>query len=208
MTTGFFSFFFFFFSPSKTVYHCITQICLCPTLSLSRKPEHHLYWYSWKKLLKLFILKNLFLVRAKPLHSKRMCLTMQSFWHVKLCGCCSCLSIKEWPRSFYFFPTALLVSFVLTSYNNFIFVYSDQIPGKEWKDVILRPPETADLWIPNHRDPRDVYMEKIFYPGCFSVQDIVRALNVSNKYMAPFFFFFFFFFFFLSTSFCEKQWSC
>lgn len=61
------------------------------------------------------------------------------------------------------------------------FFPSDQLPGKEWKDVILRPPETADLWIPSHRDPRDVYMEKIFYPGCFSVQDIIRALNVYRR---------------------------
>lgn len=69
---------------------------------------------------------------------------------------------------------------VLTLCIVFVSVCSDQLPGKEWKDVILRPPETADLWIPSHRDPRDVYMEKIFYPGCFSVQDIIRALNVSN----------------------------
>lgn len=61
------------------------------------------------------------------------------------------------------------------------FFPSEQIPGKEWNDVILRPPETADLWIPSHRDPRDVYMEKIFYPGCFSVQDIIRALNVYRR---------------------------
>ncbi|CAI9723426.1 Hypothetical predicted protein [Octopus vulgaris] len=58
---------------------------------------------------------------------------------------------------------------------------SDQTAAKEWTDVILQPPETADLWIPNYRDPRDVYMEKIFYPGCFSTQDIVRALNVYKR---------------------------
>ena len=39
--------------------------------------------------------KNCFLMRVKPLHSMRTCLTTQGIWHVKYCGC-SCFSMKEW----------------------------------------------------------------------------------------------------------------
>ena len=35
-------------------------------------------------------------MRAKPLHSMRMCLTVQGIWHVKHGGHCSCFSMKEW----------------------------------------------------------------------------------------------------------------
>ena len=45
---------------------------------------------------KLFTLKNCILIRAKTLHSMRMCLTVQSVWHVKHCGCCSWFNMKEW----------------------------------------------------------------------------------------------------------------
>ena len=34
-------------------------------------------------------------MRAKALHDMRMCLTIQGVWHVKHCGCCFCLSMKE-----------------------------------------------------------------------------------------------------------------
>ena len=42
---------------------------------------------------KLFTLKNRFLITAKVLHSIRMCLTVQVVWH---CGCGSCFKMKEW----------------------------------------------------------------------------------------------------------------
>ena len=45
---------------------------------------------------KLFTLKNRFLITAKVLHSIRMCLTVQVVWQVKPCGCGSCFSMKEW----------------------------------------------------------------------------------------------------------------
>ena len=45
---------------------------------------------------KLFTLKNRFLMTAKALHSIRMCLTVQVVWHVKHCGCGSCFSMKAW----------------------------------------------------------------------------------------------------------------
>ena len=45
---------------------------------------------------KLFTLKNRFLMTMKVLHSIRMCLTEQVVWQVKHCGCGSCFSLKEW----------------------------------------------------------------------------------------------------------------
>ena len=48
------------------------------------------------KSVKLFTLKNRFLITAKFLHSIRMCLTVQVAWQVKHCGCGSCFKMKEW----------------------------------------------------------------------------------------------------------------
>ena len=45
---------------------------------------------------KLFTLKNRFLITAKALHSIRMCLTVQVVWQVKHCGCGSCFKMKAW----------------------------------------------------------------------------------------------------------------
>ena len=45
---------------------------------------------------KLFTLKNRFLITAKVLHSIRMCLTVQVVWQVKHCGCGFCFKMKEW----------------------------------------------------------------------------------------------------------------
>ena len=45
---------------------------------------------------KLFTLKNRFLITAKVLHSIRMFLTVQVVWQVKHCGYGSCFKIKEW----------------------------------------------------------------------------------------------------------------
>ena len=45
---------------------------------------------------KLFTLKNRFLITVKVLHSTRMCLTVQVVWQVKHCGCGSCFKMKEW----------------------------------------------------------------------------------------------------------------
>ena len=50
-------------------------------------------------------------------------------------------------------------------------------------EVLLQPAEVADLNIPPHRDPREVYLERLFQPGRFSKQDIRRALSVSLEYI-------------------------
>ena len=44
---------------------------------------------------KLFTLKNRFLITAKVLHSVRMCLTVQVAWQVEHCDCGSCFKMKE-----------------------------------------------------------------------------------------------------------------
>ena len=51
---------------------------------------------SSNRSVKLFTLKNHFLITAKVLHSIRMCLTVQVVWQVKHCGCGSCYKMKEW----------------------------------------------------------------------------------------------------------------
>ena len=45
---------------------------------------------------KLFTLKNRFLITAKALHSIRMCLTVQVAWQVKHSRCGSCFKMKKW----------------------------------------------------------------------------------------------------------------
>ena len=41
---------------------------------------------------KLFTLKNRFLITVKVLHSIRMCLTIQVVWQVEHCGCGFCFN--------------------------------------------------------------------------------------------------------------------
>ncbi|XP_053384862.1 nuclear pore complex protein Nup160-like isoform X2 [Mercenaria mercenaria] len=55
--------------------------------------------------------------------------------------------------------------------------FGDEGPGG-WMEVLLQPAEVADLNIPPHRDPREVYLERLFQPGRFSKQDIRRALSL------------------------------
>ena len=45
---------------------------------------------------RIFTLKNHFLITAKVLRSMRMCLTVQVVWQVEHCGCGSCFKMKEW----------------------------------------------------------------------------------------------------------------
>ena len=79
-------------------------------LALHSSGIYHILWYNpvslkkdrtssmltfSNKSLKLFTLKNHFLVSEKAPHSMRMCLMVQGIWRVKHCGYCSYLSIKE-----------------------------------------------------------------------------------------------------------------
>lgn len=64
---------------------------------------------------------------------------------------------------------------------DFLLFNRDEGPGP-FKEVLLQPAEVADLNIPPHRDPREVYLERLFQPGRFSKQDIRRALSVSELF--------------------------
>ena len=57
------------------------------------------------------------------------------------------------------------------------FVFRDR-RSENWTEVILQGSEGEELLVPAHRDPREVYIEHIFHPGRFNLQDIQKALNV------------------------------
>ena len=64
---------------------------------VSRKKDRTLSILAFSnKSVKLFTLKNCFLMTAKALHSIKMCSTVQVVWQVKHSGCGSCFSMKEW----------------------------------------------------------------------------------------------------------------
>lgn len=49
-----------------------------------------------------------------------------------------------------------------------------------WDDVIDEPAnERHNIFLPPHRDAREVYLDAIFFPGRYSAHTILRALNVS-----------------------------
>ncbi|KAL5007266.1 hypothetical protein ScPMuIL_016072, partial [Solemya velum] len=53
--------------------------------------------------------------------------------------------------------------------------------GSHWSEVILHPHESSEILVPSHQDPREVYMNRIFQPGLFSILDIQKALNVYRR---------------------------
>ncbi|XP_041365360.1 nuclear pore complex protein Nup160-like [Gigantopelta aegis] len=58
---------------------------------------------------------------------------------------------------------------------------SDHSEGERWIDVLLQRREVAEILIPPFQDPSDVYLERIFHPGRFSSQDLLKALNVYRR---------------------------
>ncbi|XP_046552449.1 LOW QUALITY PROTEIN: nuclear pore complex protein Nup160-like [Haliotis rubra] len=64
-----------------------------------------------------------------------------------------------------------------TSQSGRQFLEADSDDTESWVEVLLQPQEVADILIPSFRDPRDVYLERIFHPGRFSSQDLLKALN-------------------------------
>ncbi|KAH9499948.1 hypothetical protein Btru_075996 [Bulinus truncatus] len=61
---------------------------------------------------------------------------------------------------------------------------SEDMMSSDWEPVLLANLTDAVV-VPRHRDPRDVYLEKIVQPGYFSPQDIVKALSVYKRIAAP-----------------------
>ena len=64
-------------------------------LSLKKDITSFILMFS-NRSVKLFTLKNCFLITVKALCSIRIYLTMQAVWQVKHCGCGSCFRMKEW----------------------------------------------------------------------------------------------------------------
>ena len=84
---------------------------------------------------KLFTLKNHFLMRVKALHPMRMCLTVQGVWQDKHCGCCSCFSMKKWvslvwPMRSRDIMTCFLLDFLKAG------LYSPKV-GWIWKSLLM-----------------------------------------------------------------------
>ncbi|BFZ03943.1 hypothetical protein BsWGS_06979 [Bradybaena similaris] len=53
-----------------------------------------------------------------------------------------------------------------------------------WEPVVLAAPLDFVV-VPQNRDPRDVYLERIFAPGLFAPQDIMKALSVYRRRAMP-----------------------
>ncbi|CAG5116218.1 unnamed protein product, partial [Candidula unifasciata] len=53
-----------------------------------------------------------------------------------------------------------------------------------WEPVVLAA-SLDFLVVPQNRDPRDVYLERIFAPGLFAPQDIMKALSVYRRRPMP-----------------------
>jgi hypothetical protein len=47
------------------------------------------------------------------------------------------------------------------------------------RTITMEPSEPSELVVPGHMEPREYYMEKVFYPEKFSILAIMKALNVS-----------------------------
>ena len=45
--------------------------------------------------------------------------------------------------------------------------------------VFMEPLPSPQIDVPMHKDPREAYLEHIFFPGRFSAHVVTRALNVS-----------------------------
>ncbi|KAK3778515.1 hypothetical protein RRG08_024923 [Elysia crispata] len=54
----------------------------------------------------------------------------------------------------------------------------------EWESIYLSQ-ALDQVVVPQNRDPREFFLAKIFSPGLFSAQDIVRALSVYRRCAAP-----------------------
>ena len=86
------------------------------------------------RLVKLFTLKNRFLITAKVLHSIKMCLTVQLVWQVKHYGCGSCFKMKElvslvWPIRNLDITTCSLLDFLYAG------LHSPKV-GWIWKSLL------------------------------------------------------------------------
>lgn len=66
----------------------------------------------------------------------------------------------------------------MEKFQSFLSNFFRDPKSTNWIEVILQESEGEELLVPPHRDPREVYIEHIFHPGRFNLQDIQKALNV------------------------------
>lgn len=65
--------------------------------------------------------------------------------------------------------------------------------GSHWIPVVLEPiPDTNDLPTNADVDPRQMYLEHIFYPGRFPLNIISKALSVSFSFCRKIFYYLFY----------------
>lgn len=62
--------------------------------------------------------------------------------------------------------------------------HQDENEMPKWEPVYLSQ-ELEHVVVPQNRDPREFFLAKIFSPGLFSAQDIIRALSVYRRCAAP-----------------------
>ena len=109
---------------------------------------------------KLFTLKNCFLITAKVLHSIRMGLTVQVVWQVEHSGCGSCFKRKEW------------VSLVWSILNRDITTCS----LLDFLDAGLNSPKLGWIW-------KSLLWMLLLHCCCHFVSEEIYYLLVSGQYM-------------------------
>ncbi|XP_068751589.1 nuclear pore complex protein Nup160-like isoform X2 [Montipora capricornis] len=95
------------------------------------------------------------------------------------------------PVSFLFFSKENLVDFAVTPTHLWTvwtntegesMVYFTTIEGEDsqqgWTRVFLQPTDQFDVQVPPYKEPREVFLEEIFYPGRFSNHSILKAIQI------------------------------
>ncbi|XP_058968801.2 nuclear pore complex protein Nup160 [Pocillopora verrucosa] len=94
--------------------------------------------------------------------------------------------------SFSHFPKENLVDFAVTTSNIWTlwtdkngetmsyFTPIENIDAQEcgWKRIFLKPTENSDVMVPPYKEPREVFLDQLFYPGRFSNHSILKAMQI------------------------------
>ncbi|CAH3152521.1 unnamed protein product [Pocillopora meandrina] len=94
--------------------------------------------------------------------------------------------------SFSYFPKENLIDFAVTTSNIWTlwtdkngetmayFTPIENIDAQEcgWKRIFLKPTENSDVMVPPYKEPREVFLDQLFYPGRFSNRSILKAMQI------------------------------
>ncbi|RMX38937.1 hypothetical protein pdam_00016421 [Pocillopora damicornis] len=97
--------------------------------------------------------------------------------------------------SFSYFPKENLVDFAVTTSNIWTlwtdkngetmayFTPIENIDAQEcgWKRIFLKPTENSDVMVPPYKEPREVFLDQLFYPGRFSNHSILKAMQTVSR---------------------------